>query len=134
MLKVNNLSLRFNTRTLFENVNLEFNGNNCYGIIGANGAGKSTFLKILSGSIESTTGEVIIGKGERISVLKQNHNEFDDMTVIDVVIMGNNKLYQIIITIQSDLNYLINYFYLISTLFYTTNKHKLPLLMLPLMQ
>lgn len=95
MLKVNNLSLRFNTRTLFENVNLEFNGNNCYGIIGANGAGKSTFLKILSGSIESTTGEVIIGKGERISVLKQNHNEFDDMTVIDVVIMGNNKLYQI---------------------------------------
>ena len=97
MLKVNNLSLRFNTRTLFENVNLEFNGDNCYGIIGANGAGKSTFLKILSGSIESTTGEVIIGKGERISVLKQNHNEFDDMTVIDVVIMGNNKLYQIMI-------------------------------------
>ena len=95
MLKVNNLSLRFNTRTLFENVNLEFNGDNCYGIIGANGAGKSTFLKILSGSIESTTGEVIIGKGERISVLKQNHNEFDDMTVIDVVIMGNSKLYQI---------------------------------------
>ncbi len=95
MLKVNNLSLRFNTRTLFENVNLEFNGNNCYGIIGANGAGKSTFLKILSGSIEPTTGEVIIGKGERISVLKQNHNEYDDMTVIDVVIMGNNKLYEI---------------------------------------
>ena len=95
MLKVNNLSLRFNTRTLFENVNLEFNGNNCYGIIGANGTGKSTFLKILSGSIEPTTGEVIIGKGERISVLKQNHNEYDDMTVIDVVIMGNNKLYEI---------------------------------------
>ena len=97
MLKVNNLSLRFNTRTLFENVNLEFSGDNCYGIIGANGAGKSTFLKLLSGNIESTTGEVIIGKGERISVLKQNHNEYDDKTVIDTVIMGNNKLYEVMI-------------------------------------
>ena len=97
MLKVNNLSLRFNTRTLFENVNLEFSGNNCYGIIGANGAGKSTFLKILSGNIESTTGEVIIGKGERISVLKQNHNEYDEKTVIDTVIMGNSKLYEVMI-------------------------------------
>lgn len=95
MLKVNNLGLRFNTKTLFENVNLEFNGDNCYGIIGANGAGKSTFLKILSGEIESTSGEVIIGKGERISVLKQNHNEFDEFTVIDTVIMGNNRLYKV---------------------------------------
>lgn len=95
MLKVNNLGLRFNTKTLFENVNLEFNGDNCYGIIGANGAGKSTFLKILSGEIESTSGEVIIGKGERISVLKQNHNEFDEFTVIDTVIMGNNQLYKV---------------------------------------
>ena len=94
-LKVNNLGLRFNTKTLFENVNLEFNGDNCYGIIGANGAGKSTFLKILSGEIESTSGEVIIGKGERISVLKQNHNEFDEFTVIDTVIMGNNQLYKV---------------------------------------
>ncbi len=97
MLKVNNLSLRFNTKTLFENVNLEFNGNNCYGIIGANGAGKSTFLKILSGNIESTTGEVVIGKNERISVLKQNHNEYNNYTVLDTVIMGNNKLYEIMI-------------------------------------
>ena len=93
MLKVNNLSLTFNTRTLFENVNLEFINNNCYGIIGANGAGKSTFLKILSGEIESTKGEVILGKNERISVLRQNHNEFDNYTVIDTVISGNTKLY-----------------------------------------
>ncbi len=95
MLKVNNLSLRFNTRTLFENVNIEFKDDNCYGIIGANGAGKSTFLKILSGEIESTTGEVILGKDQRLSVLKQNHNEYDNYTVIDTVIMGNSKLYDI---------------------------------------
>ena len=95
MLKVNNLSLRFNTRTLFENVNLEFKDDNCYGIIGANGAGKSTFLKILSGEIDSTTGEVVLGKDQRLSVLKQNHNEYDNFTVIDTVIMGNNRLYKV---------------------------------------
>jgi len=95
MLKVNNLSIRFNTRVLFENVNLEFKGDNCYGIIGANGAGKSTFLKTLSGELETTTGEVILGKDQRLSVLKQNHNEFDNFTVLDTVIMGNNKLYSI---------------------------------------
>ena len=95
MLKVSNLSLTFNTRTLFENVNLEFVNDNCYGIIGANGAGKSTFLKILSGEIDSTKGEVILGKNERISVLRQNHNEFDNFTVIDTVISGNDKLYSI---------------------------------------
>lgn len=95
MLKVSNLSLTFNTRTLFENVNLEFKDDNCYGIIGANGAGKSTFLKILNGEIESTKGEVILDKNQRISVLKQNHNEFDDYTVIDTVIMGNSKLYEV---------------------------------------
>jgi len=95
MLKVNNLSLTFNTRTLFENVNLEFINDNCYGIIGANGAGKSTFLKILSGEIDSTKGEVILGKNERISVLRQNHNEFDGFTVIDTVISGNDRLYKI---------------------------------------
>ena len=72
---IDNLSLRFNTRTLFENVNIEFKDDNCYGIIGANGAGKSTFLKILSGEIDSTKGEVILGKNERISTLRQNHNE-----------------------------------------------------------
>lgn len=95
MLKVNNLALKFGTRTLFENVNLEFNSDNCYGIIGANGAGKSTFLKILSGEIESTKGEVIIGKGERISVLRQNHNEYDENTVMDTVLGGNSILYQV---------------------------------------
>ena len=95
MLKVSNLSLRFNTRTLFEDVNIEFKNDNCYGIIGANGAGKSTFLKILSGSIESTKGEVIKGKDERISILRQNHNEFDNYTVLDTVISGNDKLYSI---------------------------------------
>ena len=95
MLKVNNVELRFPTKVLFKNVNLEFNGNNCYGIIGANGAGKSTFLKILDGRIEPTRGEVILGKGERISTLVQNHNEFDEYRVIDTVIMGNKDLYAI---------------------------------------
>ena len=74
MITVNNVSLRFGKRTLFENVNLKFTNGNCYGVIGANGAGKSTFLKLLSGEIETTSGEINIGKGERLSVLKQNHN------------------------------------------------------------
>ncbi|MEG0826191.1 MAG: ATP-binding cassette domain-containing protein [Bacilli bacterium] len=95
MLKVSNVELRFNTRILFDNVNMEFKDDNCYGIIGANGAGKSTFLKILSGEIESTKGEVILGKNERISVLKQNHHEFDEFNVLDTVIMGDSLLYNI---------------------------------------
>ncbi len=95
MLKVSNLELRFNTKTLFSGVNLEFKSDNCYGIIGANGSGKSTFLRILSGQLESTKGELILGKGERISFLKQNHNEYDDFSVIDTVIMGNDHLYSI---------------------------------------
>lgn len=95
MLKVNNLSVRYGKRVLFDNVNLEFTGNNCYGVIGANGAGKSTLLKILTGQIDSTTGEVVIGNGERISYLKQDHNLYNDYTVIDTVIMGNEKLYSI---------------------------------------
>ena len=78
MLQVKNLSLRFGKRILFEDVNLEFKPHECYGVIGANGAGKSTFLKILTGEIESTTGEVIKDKYERISVLKQNHNAYDE--------------------------------------------------------
>lgn len=95
MLQVNNLSLKFNTRVLFENVNLKFEKGNCYGVIGANGAGKSTFLKVLSGEIDSTTGDVIISKGERLSVLKQNHNAYDEYKVLETVIMGNTKLYGI---------------------------------------
>ena len=95
MLQVSNLSLKFNTRTLFEDVNLKFEKGYCYGVIGANGAGKSTFLKILSGELDSTRGEVILSKGERISTLKQNHNEFDKYGVIETVIMGNDKLYKV---------------------------------------
>ncbi len=95
MLVVNNLELRYGKRVLFENVNLKFEKGNCYGIIGANGAGKSTFLKIISGEIDSTKGEIIVGKNERISVLKQNHNEYDNYPVIETVIMGNKKMYDI---------------------------------------
>ncbi len=95
MLKVNDLSMSFNGKPLFSSVNLEFKNDNCYGIIGANGAGKSTFLKIISKEIEPSKGEVIIGKNERISVLKQDHNEFNDFTVLDTVIMGDSVLYNI---------------------------------------
>lgn len=95
MLVASNIGLRYGKRVLFENVNLKFEGDNCYGVIGANGAGKSTFLKILSGEIDSTSGEVIIGKGERLSFLLQNHNAYDDYSVIDTVIMGDQELYDI---------------------------------------
>ncbi len=95
MLQVKNLSLRFGKRVLFEDVNLEFKENNCYGVIGANGAGKSTFLKILTGEIESSTGEVIKDKSERLSYLKQNHNIYDEYSVINTVIMGNDRLYKV---------------------------------------
>ena len=95
MLLVNNLSLTFGKRTLFKDVNLKFTAGNCYGVIGANGAGKSTFLKVLSGEIDSTTGDVVITDNERISVLRQDHNAFDDKTVLETVIMGNKKLYDI---------------------------------------
>ena len=95
MLLVNNLSLTFGKRTLFKDVNLKFTAGNCYGVIGANGAGKSTFLKVLSKEIDSTTGDVVITDNERISVLRQDHNAFDDKTVVETVIMGNKKLYDI---------------------------------------
>ena len=95
MLSVNGVTVRFGKRVLFEDVNIRFGKGNCYGIIGANGAGKSTFLKVLSGNIEPSKGEVTIDKGERISVLKQDHFAFEDFTVMDTVIMGNKELYDI---------------------------------------
>lgn len=95
MITVNNISLIFGKRKLFANVNLKFIPGNCYGVIGANGAGKSTFLKILSGEIESTTGDVSILPNTRMSVLKQDHYQYDDVQVIETVIMGNIRLYQI---------------------------------------
>jgi len=95
MIAVNNLSLRYGKRVLFEDVNIKFTEGNCYGIIGANGAGKSTFLKILSGDIDPTTGRVDISKGERMSVLKQNRNEFDEVPVLETVIRGNTPLYEV---------------------------------------
>lgn len=95
MLSVSNLSLRYGKRTLFEEVNLKFNHGNCYGVIGANGAGKSTFLKILSGEIDPLTGQVSMSPGERMSVLKQNHFEFDEYAVLQTVLMGNKKLWDV---------------------------------------
>ncbi len=95
MIQVHDVTLKFGKRTLFEDVNIKFTSGNCYGLIGANGSGKSTFLKLLSGELETTHGEIIIDKNERIAVLKQNHYEYDDNRVIDTVIMGNAHLYQI---------------------------------------
>ena len=95
MLSVNGVTVRFGKRVLFEDVNIRFGKGNCYGIIGANGAGKSTFFMVLSGDIEPSKGEVTIDKGERISVLKQDHFAFEDFTVMDTVIMGNKELYDI---------------------------------------
>jgi ATPase subunit of ABC transporter with duplicated ATPase domains len=95
MLSVNNLALQFGKRVLFDDVNLKFTKGNCYGVIGANGAGKSTFLKIISGEIESTRGSVDITPGERMAVLKQNHFEFDEIPVLETVIMGHKLLYDI---------------------------------------
>ena len=95
MISVSNLSLRYGKRILFDDVNVKFTEGNCYGIIGANGAGKSTFLKILSGEIESTTGQVAITPGARMAVLKQNHFEFDDFPVLQTVLMGHKKLWEV---------------------------------------
>ena len=95
MISVNNLSLQFGKRVLFDEVNVKFVQGNCYGVIGANGAGKSTFLKILTGDQEPTTGRVELEPGKRMAVLKQNHFEFDDFTVLETVIMGHKRLYEI---------------------------------------
>ena len=96
MINVSNISLRYGKRVLFDEVNVKFIPGNCYGVIGANGAGKSTFIKILSGEIEPTTGRVEIEKGKRMSVLSQNHFAFDEHQVLETVIMGNKELYAII--------------------------------------
>lgn len=95
MISTNGITLRYGKRTLFEDVTIKFTPGNCYGLIGANGAGKSTFLKILSGEIESTLGDVIITPGERLAVLKQNHFEFDEFEALKTVIMGHGRLYAI---------------------------------------
>jgi len=95
MISTSNISLRFGKKALFEDVNIKFVPGHCYGLIGANGAGKSTFLKILTGEIEPTSGEVIITPGERLSFLKQDHFQYDEYTVLDTVIMGNARLYEI---------------------------------------
>ena len=95
MISTSNVSLRFGKKALFEDVNIKFVPGHCYGLIGANGAGKSTFLKILTGEIEPTSGEVIITPGERLSFLKQDHFQYDEYTVLDTVIMGNQRLYEI---------------------------------------
>jgi len=97
VIQLKNVSLRFGKRTLFEDVNIKFTDGNCYGLIGANGSGKSTFLKLLSGELEATTGEIVVTKGERISFLRQDHYQYDDKKVLDVVIMGNSKLYNIML-------------------------------------
>ncbi|ENJ6135825.1 ABC transporter ATP-binding protein [Bacillus anthracis] len=95
MITVSNVSLRFADRKLFEDVNIKFTPGNCYGLIGANGAGKSTFLKILSGEIEPSTGDIHITPGERLAVLKQNHFEYEEFPVLETVIMGHTQLYKV---------------------------------------
>lgn len=95
MIQASNVTLRIGKKALFEDVNIKFTEGNCYGLIGANGAGKSTFLKILSGQLETTNGEIIITPGQRLSVLEQDHFKYDSYPVMDVVIMGNARLYEI---------------------------------------
>lgn len=95
MIQTNHVTLKFGKRTLFEDVNLKFTPGNCYGLIGANGCGKSTFLKLLAGELETTSGEITKTQGERIAMLKQDHYAYDDKTVLETVIMGNTRLYDI---------------------------------------
>lgn len=95
MISANNVSLRFGKKALFEEVNIKFTEGNCYGLIGANGAGKSTFLRILSGELETTTGDIAITPGQRLSVLEQDHFKYDEYSVMDTVILGNSRLYEV---------------------------------------
>ena len=92
MISANNVTLRVGKKALFEDVNIKFTEGNCYGMIGANGAGKSTFLKILSGQLEPTSGDVVISPGERLSFLQQDHFKYDEFPVLDTVIMGRRNL------------------------------------------
>ncbi|MGN0437020.1 MAG: ABC-F family ATP-binding cassette domain-containing protein [Lachnospiraceae bacterium] len=95
MISANNVTLRFGKKALFEDVNIKFTEGNCYGLIGANGAGKSTFLKILSGELETTKGDITMNAGERLSILRQDHFKYNDFSVLDTVIMGNQHLYDV---------------------------------------
>ena len=95
MISANNITLRLGKKALFEDVNVKLTEGNCYGLIGANGAGKSTFLKILSGQLEPTSGDIVITPGQRLSFLQQDHFKYDEYTVLDTVIMGNKRLYDI---------------------------------------
>ncbi len=95
MISANNVTYRVGKKALFEDVNIKFTEGNCYGLIGANGAGKSTFLKILSGALDTTNGDIVITPGQRLSVLEQDHFKYDEYMVMDTVIMGNQRLYQI---------------------------------------
>jgi ATPase subunit of ABC transporter with duplicated ATPase domains len=95
MISANNVTLRLGKKALFEEVNIKFTEGNCYGLIGANGAGKSTFLKILSGELDSTNGDIVITPGQRLSFLQQDHFKYDEYSVLDTVIMGNQRLYDI---------------------------------------
>ncbi|MFB0998207.1 MAG: ATP-binding cassette domain-containing protein, partial [Flavobacteriales bacterium] len=94
MISTENLSLQYGKRVLFDEVNVKFTQGNCYGVIGANGAGKSTFLKILSDEIQATSGRVSIDSGKRMAVLKQSHHEYDEITILDTVLMGHTKLWK----------------------------------------
>ncbi|MBR6157201.1 MAG: ATP-binding cassette domain-containing protein, partial [Lachnospiraceae bacterium] len=95
MIAANNVTYRVGKKALFEDVNIKFTEGNCYGLIGANGAGKSTFLKILSGELDTTNGEITITPGQRLSVLEQDHFKYDEYTVLDTVLAGNQRLYDI---------------------------------------
>src|SRR6476660_2148008 len=95
MITVHNVGLQYGDRKLFDEVNIKFTPGNCYGLIGANGAGKSTFLKILSGEIEPQSGDVILKPGQRLAVLKQNHFEYEEEEVLNTVMMGHPRLYQV---------------------------------------
>ena len=95
MIQACNVTYRVGKKALFEDVNIKFTEGNCYGLIGANGAGKSTFLKILSGELETTNGDIVISPGQRLSVLEQDHFKYDAYPVMDTVIMGNQHLYDI---------------------------------------